>query len=193
MKIIVINGRGGVGKDSFIEGCRDGQKDWEREIFSISSVDYVKDMAKDIGWDGIKNDKGRRFLSDLKDALSRYNDGPFRDVIKEIQYILWNYKEKEKSTKNLIFFVHAREPEEIERWVRDYGAKTLLIRRPSVERSHNNHADDNVDNYDYDYTYHNVYDLETLKTGAKEFIKWIKQKPWYSDNEEFDIWDREEY
>ena len=65
MKIIVINGRGGVGKDEFIKWCREANND----IYSVSSVDYVKEIARLIGWNGEKDVKGRKFLSDLKDAF----------------------------------------------------------------------------------------------------------------------------
>ena len=84
MKIIVINGSGGAGKDTFIKYCREAN----HEIYSFSTVDYVKDIATLIGWNGKKDMRGRRFLSDLKDALSEYNDTPFKRCVEEIQEVI---------------------------------------------------------------------------------------------------------
>ena len=44
----------------------------------ISTITYVKDIAKTIGWDGGKSPADRRFLSDLKDALTRWKDLPYQ-------------------------------------------------------------------------------------------------------------------
>ena len=59
--IIVINGTGGSGKDTFVEYVSKYAK-----VYNFSSVDKVKEIAKLIGWTGTKTDKDRKFLSDLK-------------------------------------------------------------------------------------------------------------------------------
>lgn len=43
-------------------------------VMNISSVDKVKEAAKIIGWNGGKEEKDRKFLSDLKELSSGYND-----------------------------------------------------------------------------------------------------------------------
>ena len=62
-EIVVINGSGGVGKDTFVQFCNE-----YTPIMNISSVDKVKEAAKVLaGWNGEKDEKSRKFLSDLKE------------------------------------------------------------------------------------------------------------------------------
>lgn len=77
-KIFVINGSGGVGKDTFVRFvsefyCRLTNK----QVINYSSVDEIKRIAKDIGWTGSKTERDRKFLCDLKLVVSEYNDLPF--------------------------------------------------------------------------------------------------------------------
>lgn len=71
-KVIVINGMGGVGKSTFVSLCHE----IDPMVIETSTVDFVKEIALQAGWDGIKDEAGRRFLSDLKDAMERYKDIP---------------------------------------------------------------------------------------------------------------------
>ena len=52
---------------------------------SISSVDKVYEAASLLGWTGTKTDKDRKFLSDLKDLSTAYNDMPFEEIKKKIE------------------------------------------------------------------------------------------------------------
>ncbi len=154
--VIVINGMGGVGKDTL---C-----DFAAERFSvknISSITPIKNIATECGWDGQKDDKSRKFLSDLKRLCVEYNDYPTR----------WAYAEYEKflSTDEQIMFVHIREPEEIEKFVGITGgiAKTLLVRGGDrMQKScYGNASDDGVENYVYDRYFVNDGTLEEAKDG----------------------------
>lgn len=177
MKIIIINGVPTSGKTSFVEFTKDSKY----QIYNFSMVDYVKEKAKLLGWDGIKDEKGRRLLSNIKDSLTEYDDIPFKKVIKEIQTVLYKYDQFEQSTDKLIFFVHSREPEDIAKWKELTNAKTLFIRRPAAEDvEHNNHADKNVFDFDYDYVYSNEGSLTDLQEGAHKFINWVGSKDWES-------------
>ena len=177
MKIIVINGQGGVGKDTFVGYC--GYED--EGIYNVSMVDGIKDVAETLGWLGGKELKDRKFLSDLKDLASEYSDFPFQSTVSRIKQITNVNKWLDPTvTKNLIFFVHAREPKDIQRWVDDYGAHTLLIRRSDVEGDYGNHADNDVFNIDYNYIIQNDGDLYHLKEMAETFIETIKKEDWES-------------
>ena len=83
-------------------------------------------------------------------------------------------------TNELVCFVHAREPKDIERWRKEYGAKALLIRREEVEKVHGNHADDQVFDIDYDYVILNNGDLDCLRDKADYFIKNVRKEKWSS-------------
>lgn len=170
MKIVLINGSGGVGKDSFVKTC---QRIRPNAIHNISMIDAVKSQARYFDWHGEKTDEARRFLSDLKDAWERYNDGPYDTIKWRIDAIKHLTQLKSHSTDDLIIFVHAREPNDIERFVKDYNAFTLLIRRPSVERAHGNHADDCVEEWGYDMIYDNIGSLEDMEEEARMILNYI--------------------
>ena len=161
--IIIINGTGECGKDSFVKGVQECEK-----AFNFSSIDDVKRVARVIGWDGGKTEKDRKFLSDLKRLTTEYNDFAFNCVSKAV-------KEFKKSDDN-IMFIHIREPEEIERAVKTFGAKALLIKRGGQENIKSNYSDANVDNYDYDYIIHNDGTIEELMEKAKEFVEKLKNE-----------------
>ena len=101
--VIVINGSGGVGKDSI---CSIVGKHYS--TMNISSVDPIKKIAFENGWDGRKNEKSRKFLADLKQLFVDFNDLPCK-------YLLDKYQEFLESN-NEILFVHIREPEEISKF-----------------------------------------------------------------------------
>lgn len=164
MRIVVINGQGGCGKDTFIKLCQKHHPN----VFSTSMIDSTKEIAKQMGWKGGKGLKDRKFLSDLKDISGKYNDFPFT-YVKETIGLLENFFGK--LSAELIVFVHAREPEDINRWVDEYNAVTLLIRRPAIEGNYGNHADDDVFEIDYDYTFWNDSTVEDLEDKAKLFLK----------------------
>lgn len=169
MKIVVINGQGGCGKDTFIKLCQKHHSN----IFSTSMVDSTKEIAKQMGWKGGKSLKDRKFLSDLKDISGKYNDFPFtyaKETVENLEKIFG------ESDEELVVFVHAREPEDIRRWIEEYNAITLLIRRPAIEGNYGNHADDRVFDLFYDYTFWNDGTIDELEDKAKLFLKILLYK-----------------
>lgn len=156
-KIVVINGTGGCGKDTFVELCRK-----HINIYNFSSIDKVKEVAKVIGWSGSKSEKDRKFLADLKKLTTDYNDMAFKSIIDAVNIF--------KNSKDEIMFIHIREPEEIKRVVDKFGAKSLLIKRAGQELIKSNASDANVENYDYDYIIENTT-LEEYENKAINFIK----------------------
>ena len=177
MKIIIINGQGGAGKDTFINFCK--KKNWDITIHSFSTVDFVKKIATQCGWEGEKTQESRRFLSDLKDAMTRYNDRPYYSVLEEIDRLLYNLHSFDIPTDDLVIFIHAREPKDVKRWVDVLKARTLLIHRSS-ESIFDNHADRDVYTMDYDYMIVNNGTLDDLKEKAVEFIDNLRKEDWQS-------------
>jgi len=157
-QIIIINGTGGSGKDTFVEFCSEFTK-----VTNISSVDKVKEAAKIlVGWNGEKDEKSRKLLVDLKQLSIEYNDSPTK-------YIKEQYENFIKSDSQYLF-IHIREIEEIEKIKALLNAKTLLIRNPRVALITSNNSDGNVYKYEYDYTIENDGTLEDLKNKAKNFV-----------------------
>jgi hypothetical protein len=178
MKIVVINGKGGCGKDTFVSCCREiinknrGKCQTSR-CLNISTVDYVKYVAAFCGWEGEKDPATRKFLSQLKDILTEWKDIPFQDIKQKIN----EYKKELSAVDNFIrgesvVFIHCREPKEIARLVEEFNAKTLLIRRDVAEKVEQfNHADNCVLNYVYDYTVYNNDTLDALRAAAEVFLR----------------------
>lgn len=165
-RIFIINGSGGVGKDTFVELVSTELNDMLKKfhtVINFSSVDRVKEIAREIGWDGKKTEKDRKFLSDLKVLTSQYCDMPFESMKNKVDEFL-------KDEKSVFLFLHIREPEEIARAVKEFDAKTILVVRNSVQPIVSNMADENVFNFNYDFLIENNGVLHELKIKAKEFI-----------------------
>lgn len=159
-QIIIINGQGGVGKDTI---CDIVKKHYKIKV--VSSIDMIKAIAIYGGWDKQKDLKGRKLLSDIKLAFSEYNDLPFKQMAHEIK-IFKNFRNEQ------ILFIHVREPEEIKKLVSEYPEiKTLLITRGESQLNFGNMADDNVENYDYDFVFENNGELENLENDFMSFFK----------------------
>ena len=159
--IVVINGTGGCGKNTFIKLISKYKK-----VYNFSSIDKVKEIARIIGWDGTKDEKSRKFLSDLKNLTKEYNDMPYNCTKEAI--------EEFKNSDCEIMFIHIREPEEIKRIVDTFGAKTLFIKRENLNDITSNSSDGRVSKYKYDYSILNTT-LEEYEKKACEFINWLEK------------------
>lgn len=73
-----------------------------------------------------------------------------------------------------IIFLMIREPEEIERAVREFDALTVLVKRDQVEAITSNHADRDVELYDYDFTVYNYGSLYELQSTASSFVALLR-------------------
>lgn len=165
-QIFVINGSGGVGKDTFVELVSVELNDKLKRFHTVvnfSSVDRVKEIAREIGWDGRKTEKDRKFLSDLKSLTRDYCDMPFQSMKNKIKEFL-------KDEEGQVLFIHIREPEEIKRMVNEFGAKTILVVRDSVTQIASNMSDKNVFDYHYDFIVDNNGTIEELQEKAKQFV-----------------------
>ena len=156
------------GKDTFVHLC-------QKHLLwcgNFSTVDFVKEIATICGWDGTKSAENRKFLSDLKDLLTEWNDVPYKKIERAIDLYEGEALSYDFSSDDVLCFIHCREPKEIQKFVDKMGAKTLLVRRPSVENTHqSNHADEQVLEYCYDYTITNDGTIEELEEKAVEFLK----------------------
>lgn len=167
-KIFIINGSGGVGKDTFVELVSIEMNDILKKfhtVWNYSSVDKVKEVAKEIGWDGGKTEKDRKFLSDLKILSTEYCDMPFKSIFNKVY-------EFRNDNDAVFLFIHIREPEEIKRATKCFNAKTILVVRDNVKQITSNIADKNVFDYDYDLIVVNNGTIEDLQEYVKSFVNW---------------------
>ena len=165
-RIFVINGYAATGKSTFCS-----------MISSIvpsktySSVQDIKQVAKILGWDGsTKDEKTRKFLSDLKILSAEYNDHPYNMLVKTI-------KEFYEDTIHEWLFLHVREPGEIFRLKTDFPEIIrILVVNPNVAQITSNMADANVFSCKYDEVIENDSDLSHLKQKANEFIEKYREE-----------------
>lgn len=177
--IIVINGKGGVGKDTLVNFALE-----KYNGKNISSIDLVKEIALKAGWNGVKDDRGRKLLSDLKKAFTDYGNMIESDLsLKTFDFLAHTIK----STIPRILFVHIREPKMIQWYishtktiiskfeyadVKDIPVLSLLITREGIsEKSYGNASDDNVNDYNYDLVYQNNCSLELAKYDFIRFLE----------------------
>lgn len=161
--VFIINGSGGVGKDTI---CETAAAFWK--VQNISSITPILQVARSAGWDGNKTPEARRFLSQLKEICTEFNDLPFRYCMEQYQQFLQNDAD--------MLFVHIREPEAIDRFRKSVGGdcKAVLVRRPNLEQTRGalgNRSDDGVNNYHYDGIFINDGALEQLPEKVHVFFQ----------------------
>lgn len=158
-------------KTNLITGFR---KDRIVQVAITSTVDFVKEIALKCGWNGEKTFENRRFLSDLKDLLTRWNDIPYKKILEKVKQLdSW----ARYDSLDWILFVDCREPAEIQKLKERLNATTVLIRREEVENNEvSNHADFDVFYYDYDLTIYNNSDIIHLEDEARKFIEYMKKE-----------------
>lgn len=152
--LIITNGMARSGKDTF-----SGFVSKYVSVYKYSSIDKVKEIARQCGWNGEKDEKSRSFLSELKMLTSKYFDMSFKDVEEK-------YRVFQEDDRYDVMIVDIREPKEIERAKQELGAITVLIENNRVKQLTSNYGDAHVRDYQYDYTIYNngtlnEFDFET--------------------------------
>lgn len=170
MKIIVVNGGAGVGKDTFVDNCI---RKLGSRATKVSTVDFVKEVAEFCGWDGKKTEEDRKFLSDLKDLLAEWNDVPYsRTLVRACsfdQMVRMSFPNEES-----VIFIFSREPQEISRFKEHYKCQTVLVRNTSVAPVQSNHADAKVEEFNYDWYIENDGSLDDLDRAADTLIAMLR-------------------
>lgn len=155
--IIIINGKGGCGKDTLVKFV---QSQYERyEVWNISAIDPIKEIAKPYGYsENNKDEKWRKALSLLKEAFILIDNIPLKYLLRKTEAFL--------ESDDKIMFVHIREPYEIDKfklavkdmfiYEKEFRLNTLLIKREDTDNKvYGNKSDDEVDNYNYDFVFTN--------------------------------------
>lgn len=162
--IVVINGKGGAGKDTLCASFGETHK-----VMNVSAIDPIKEIARQHGWNGEKDDAARRFLAELKRAFVNYNDLPTEYLKQKTAEFL--------SGSDEVLFVHIREADQIEAYKRAIlpnSCITLLVKRDAVEHDFGNEADDDVLNYTYDLVFDNNIVLEESAAAFSALLEKVK-------------------
>lgn len=173
--VFIVNGKPRAGKDTFAEILNRYMV-----VYKYSAVTKVKEIAKQCGWTGAKEERDRKFLHELKMLTSDYSDLPYQDVLDKI--------EKYRSGEILadVFVVDVREPEEIDRLRKATDAITIYIENENVPAITSNEADANVANYKYDFTIFNNGTIEEFENNIMNFMEFLKMLALAMKNENID-------
>lgn len=144
-RVFIVNGKPRAGKDTFAVILNELVK-----VHKYSSVTRVKKLALEMGWDGKKTEKDRKFLSDLKMLTTEYSDMSFKDICEEVEKFMGGVYDVYNRN---VMLIDIREPKEIDRAVKTFGAATIFIDNCNVEEVLSNSADANANTYSYNYDY----------------------------------------
>lgn len=174
--VIIVNGYPRSGKDTFIKFCNDCLREQGFMTEICSSIDIVKKIAIQLfNWNGQKTPESRKFLSDLKDILTRAGDIPLRYIIH--QFIKFYRIKSIGDLGEKFFFVQIREPKEIEKAVNYFTKEeirvvTIFVNRDCEKnKQYSNHADAEVENYFYNFYIENQSSLNDLEKLAWQFCR----------------------
>lgn len=161
-RILVISGSASVGKDTFASILSQ-----HVSVRTVHIADKAKKVARSIGWNGKKDEKGRKLLSDLKIAIDEFDDGCYKYVCNESTKFIKNLAEY-RGIECLCIMM--REPKDISRFVQNYNAVTVCVinRQKSVPH---NIGDESVGNYEYDHIIDNSHSLKKFEDTISDFYK----------------------
>lgn len=130
--LVVINGHAGVGKDTFVNICKEYAKyNYDLPVFNYHRSDAPKNALISIGWDGKKDATSREILKQLVDYME--HTGLLNQYLKK--QLRWIKYTEDRA----IVFYHVRDPKVIDALMEKYKdtpdlyAMSLLISRDMPE------------------------------------------------------------
>lgn len=189
--VVIINGCGGCGKDTFETMVQDELYHLENFIdqYHVSTIDPIREIDKElatINGEPYSKDKNahRKAMAQLKRVWDENYDGSF----KYLQRILNVYDAMHSSEgKRAVVFVHVREPENIQNiYFRhrlglltdtndDWDVTSVLIYGRTSPDDFDNSADRCVENFMYETYINNSGNLEELHKRAKAYAEVIAE------------------
>jgi hypothetical protein len=161
MIIILINGVGGSGKDSFVLSVQDVAMKSGLLVNCISTIDPVKDIYKNLGWDGRKTPEHRANLNLLKNIWIKNtnNLGPLSWTREQIRL--------HSLYKSDILFIMIREYEQILCTMKmstnsGFKTHTLFVQQEGcfVSEIEQKLIDEFPDNFKWDFLIYNPLECE---------------------------------
>lgn len=179
--VVVINGKGGIGKDTLIDAL---DKQTDISVCNVSSIDPFRGIADLFNNSGEKNDSYRLLLSELKQNIDDYykkeNGVTFSDEYLKNHLCTFASDADKKGDTDNVMFVHIREPENIKSFLeiaktqlmlmgdKDTYLTSLLVRSDRAKEDYGNRSDNCVEDYAYDF----IFDSNGSKEeDCKQFVK----------------------
>lgn len=179
-KLIIVNGSPRCGKDTFVNmfyvECREKYGRESCKILTYSTVDTVKDIAERFfDYKGEKNPYWRQKLSNMKVFFDKEFNLSNNEIKEHLNVLNHNkFKDQFKALTVMI-----REPQQIKEVVemveKEYNDSTdvytIFIDSNRADKTQENDADKNVENYTYDIYVANNYSLEHLREKVNGFVE----------------------
>lgn len=174
--VVIVNGKPESGKTTFENECINLLDKSEMAHGHIwSSIDFIKEVYKSFGWDGVKTPKARKHLSELKKIWVETSNGPVGHILNKIIIELTYYEDH-------VVFVDIREENEIIEMseilksLRPIGitCTTMLVTREDCNGlEYGNKSDDSVGQNEslYEHIINNNGTVDELREQARNFIK----------------------
>lgn len=163
--IILLSGHARAGKDTVANIL---EKNYSAQVFAFA--DSIKDIARKMGWDGKKDERGRKLLQTLGTEVGRaYNENVWVNMcIAEMKdYLaLYNFTGFPK----LFVVSDCRFPNEITRVKEEFpDVFTVRIHRDTEE--HMGHSSEtSLDGFTFDYHINNNGTLEELEKAVEKVM-----------------------
>lgn len=135
-RLVSCSGLAGAGKDTAATALID------RGFVRIAFADAVKQLAREIGWNGEKDETGRALLQNLGDGARRVIG---EDVWTNLAFNQMYQLNREGTS---VVLTDARYPNELE-YVREVGGLTLWIERPGLTLINNHASETSITSADF--------------------------------------------
>jgi hypothetical protein len=152
--LIGLAGYAGAGKDCAAEALITAG--WERRAFA----DPLKDIARDLGWNGEKDDTGRRFLQNLGSSV-RAHLGAHVWIDATLDDI--------DPAQDRIVVTDVRYPNEAAA-IRQLGGLIVRIERPGVGPANDHPSEHALDRWPYDFQILNAGTVADLHAEILELV-----------------------
>ena len=171
MRVILISGKAQNGKDSTAFIMRELLEKQQKKVLIIHYADNLKLFAKNyFGWNGIKDENGRKLLQWLGTDVIRknYKDTGVDMIIALLKGIQTLY--------DYIIIPDVRFPNEVDKMCDNFDCITIRIIRPNfdnglTDEQKNHPSETALDDYPIEYELINYGDLKNLLETIKTFLK----------------------
>lgn len=177
--LVLINGHAGVGKDAFVEFCKNyAEKEKSCRVYNIHRSDAPKMALQTLGWNGEKDEDTRKLLKEMvdfmekKDLLNRYLDTQLESS-------------RAMNPCGSIVFYHVRDPEVIyslmEKYIDNPAIRpvSLLVKRDIEKPAEPNDWWGDLEKAEYTMTVQlPSQDLDTSRKIAETFVDFLLDEEW---------------
>ena len=176
--LVFINGRAGVGKDTFVDFCRDyAEETHQCRVYNIHRSDAPKVALQALGWSGEKNESARSLLKHMVDFMEE--NGLLNRYLEEQISVA-----RSINTNDVIIFYHVRDPEImyslLDQYSRNYEdviPLSLLIKRDTASSEPEEWWGD-LEKGDYMVTIELPNHLDGSMQAAKGFVDFLLDEEW---------------